>query len=592
MTDRTAAPPAETNIPALRRRDTLRLAVGAGAAASLATEAQAGVVAGPSFQHGVASGDPRRTAVIIWTRVTPVGTPRTVSVAWTVATDAALTRVVASGALTTTPARDYTVKVNVTGLQPGMTYYYGFSTAAGTIASPVGLTRTLPGANSTTPFSLLVFSCSIFEKGYFNAYAEAANEPGIFAALHLGDYLYEYGRNEYVTPAIGAGRVSEPRSDQLVPPTECLTLADYRARHAMQKSDANLQALHAAMPWIVIYDDHETANDSWTGGAENHQPATEGPWKTRERQALQAYYEWMPLRDPAGRIYLDPVTDNPTSLYRAFPFGRLANLIVLDTRLAGRDQQLGISQLLAAYADPVANDTVGGRPRSLMGTAQEAWVDAQLSGSTATWQLIGNQTLCYYQPAPDYTNFPYFTQPVKDAIAAAFDGLFGPGAGLLFAQLGAVGGPNPVDGDSWTGYPSARARFNLSLAKAANPVVLSGDSHNAWAANLRGNAGSGVQALGVEFGGMSVTSPGLEEYFYALGEQAVTGLSVFSSQTHSPTDTLAWAQTSKRGYMRVDVGAAQVTTTYVQLSTVFSPSYTTTRTSFTVQAGARRIAGT
>lgn len=576
----------------LRRREAFRLVFGAAAAAAMlpSLSAMAGTPTQPVFAHGVASGDPLTTSVIIWTRITPVNPRRSIEVVWTVAANSDMTGVIATGNRVTNAARDFTVKVNASGLQPGTTYYYQFATVDGAVLSPIGTTRTLPAADSTASFSLLVFSCTNYEKGYFNAYAEAAKEPGIFGALHLGDYLYEYGPAGYITPALAAGVASEPRAAELSPKAEATTLDAYRLRHALYKTDPNLQSLHAAMPWITIYDDHESANDSWTGGAENHQPATEGPWKAREKAALQAYYEWMPLRDPVGRIYLDPVTDNPTGLYRSFVFGRVARLVMLDTRLAGRDEQLGTAALLAAYASPATADVVSGRFRSLMGSVQEQWVDDQLSKRGQTWQLIGNQTLCYYQNAPDYQNFPLFDAPTKAAISGALDSLFGAGAGALFASLGASGGPNPTSADSWTGYPTARARFNASLAKAKNPVVLSGDSHNAWAANLRS---SGGQALGVEFGGASVTSPGLEQYFFQLPAAAVGGLATYSSATRSPTDKLVYADTSHRGYLRVDVSQTKLTTTYVTVDTVFSTGYTATRAKiFDVVPGEKHIAGT
>lgn len=576
----------------LRRRDAYRLVFGATAAAFLPGTAPA-TVTGPAFLHGVASGDPGRTRVVIWTRLTAAST-RAADVSWKVATNADMTGVVASGEARARRERDFCVKVNVNDLQPGTTYYYQFTGPDG-VLSRIGTTRTLPPRDSTTPISLAVFSCSNFEKGYFNAYAEAAKETGLDAVLHLGDYIYEYGPGSYVTPAMapppaGLG-ITDPRSGQLNPASEIVLQDAYSARYALYRSDPNLQALHAAVPWIVIYDDHESANDAWTGGAENHQPATEGDWTARERAALAAYYNWMPIRDPQGRQYLDPATENPTSLSRSFTFGRLAKLVMLDTRLAGRDQQLSIQQMLGAYQNP-ATDVTGGRFRSLLGATQEAWVDAELAESSQTWQLIGNQTLCFYDTAPDYLNFPGFDQATKDQIAAGIDALFGPGAGALFGQLGAAGGPNPAATDSWTGYPTARARFNGSLAKAANPVVLTGDSHNAWAANLRGNVGGGVQSLGVEFGGSSVTSPGLEQFFFTFPPSVLAALYTLSSQTRSPTDKLTFADTSRRGYMRVDLSREKLTTTYVFLSTVFSTSYTVDRTkTVEVLAGARKITG-
>jgi alkaline phosphatase D len=577
----------------LRRRDAYRLVFGAAAAALLPPVAEA--AGGPRFLHGVASGDPLRNRVIIWTRVTPVGT-RSVPLTWKVATNPDMTGVVASGERNARRDRDFTAKVDVDGLMPGQTYYYQFA-APGGVLSPIGTTRTLPPADSTDPFGLLVFSCSNFEKGFFNAYAEAATESGIAAVLHLGDYIYEYGVGGYTTPAMappptGLG-ITDPRAGQLNPTTEIVMLDAYYLRHSLYRSDPNLQGLHGKFPWIVAYDDHESANNAWTDGAENHQDPPEGPWQGRKEAALRAYYDWMPIREPVGRQIVDPVTGDPTGVFRSFRFGRVANLSMLDTRLAGRDEQFSPATLLAAYADP-SLDQVGGRPRTLLGQAQETWLDSQLEGSRQTWQLIGNQTLCHYQNAADFLNFPLFDQATKDLIIAGLDALFPgiPGAGALFGQLGATGGANPAAADSWTGYPTARARLNASLAKAANPVILSGDSHNAWAANLRGNVGAGLVDLGVEFGGQSTSSPGLEQFFFTFPPAVLSALYTFSA-ARSPTDKLVFAETSRRGYMRVDVSREKVTTTYVFLSTVFSTSYTVDRSNRReVLAGARRITGT
>lgn len=576
----------------MRRRTAYRLVFGAAAAAMVAPGAgpRAAGIGLPQFLHGVASGDPERDGVLIWTRVTPPTLDR-VEVQWRVATSPDMSGVVASGQRNAAAARDFTVKVEVDGLQPGTTYYYQFS--AGGVTSPVGTTRTLPASSSSDPFSVAFFSCSNYEKGYFNAYAEAARESGLSAILHLGDYIYEYGVGGYLTPAFASVPAStlEPRQGQLQPPVETVMLDAYRMRHALYKTDQSLQALHAKLPWIVIYDDHESANDAWTGGAENHQPATEGDWQARKLAALQAFYEWMPIREPRGRRLVDPATGNPTGLYRSFRFGRVANLIMLDTRLAGRDQQLGTTALLGAYANPAANDVVGGRPRSLLGAAQEAWLDDQLARSRQTWQIIGNQVLAFYQNAADYQSSSLFTDVQKAAISAAIDGIFGTGAGAQFAQLGIAGAPNPAAADSWTGYPSARARLNASLAKAANPVVLSGDSHNAWAANLAGVGAGGRTPLGVEFGCSSVTSPGYEQYFVGFPPQALSALFVQSSQVRSPLDRLVYADTSRRGYVRLDVSRETLRATFVFIDSVASTAYTADRSrQFTVPAGARQIA--
>ena len=270
--------------------------------------------AGASFVHGVASGDPSPTGVLIWTRVTP-SNDADVEVAWQVARDPAFGEVVLSGETSTSAARDYTVKVEVEGLDPGKDYFYRFD-ALGAV-SQTGRTRTLP-VGALDRFVLAVCSCSNYPAGYFNAYRLMAETDTIDAVLHLGDYIYEYDRQGY------ASEDARALHRESVPGHELVSLKDYRARHAQYRSDPDLQAAHARHPFIVVWDDHESANDSWTGGAENHD-ASQGDWFARLDASVQAYYEWMPIRESGGR--------DRTAIYRAFELGDLASLIMLETRL-------------------------------------------------------------------------------------------------------------------------------------------------------------------------------------------------------------------------------------------------------------------
>jgi alkaline phosphatase D len=543
--------------------------------------------AAPAFRHGVASGDPLMTRVIIWTRVTPTNNSA-VPVTWRVSSTADMANIVTQGTASAEPTADWTVKIDVRGLRPGNTYYYQFEAAG--VTSPIGRTRTLPHTTHNRPFSLAVFSCSNYEKGYFNAYGEAAKQDDLFGVLHLGDYTYEYGVGGYVTPALAVGLVSEPRRSELVPTTETVLLSAYRQRLALYRSDPQLQALHAHCPWMVVWDDHESTNDSWTGGAQNHTPGTEGDWQFRKRSAIRAWLEWMPVRAPTTRF---DAQGNPNFLYRSFDFGQLARVIMVDTRLAGRDQQLSGNAMVQSYGiygatGNWAHDVVGGRPRSLLGAAQETWLDNQLSGSPQTWQIIGNQVLCFYQIAADFLNAPGITQAQQQEIIGTLDSIFGPGAGQQFGQLGAVGLPNPETVDTWTGYPSAKARLYASLLRARNPIMLAGDSHNAWAANLA----IGTTAVAPEFGTASVSSPGFEEIFPTFAPALLEGLMLYSSQARSTTDKLAWTNLSRRGFLRLNVAPSAVTATFVMVSTAFSTNYTVTSQAFTVAPGARRIAGT
>ncbi|HEV2783648.1 MAG TPA: alkaline phosphatase D family protein [Actinophytocola sp.] len=316
--------------PVLDRRTLLRAtgatvtagAVGAVAAGGLGSAAAS--PADPVFAHGVASGDPLPDAVLLWTRVTPTpdalpgsGQGPTVDVVWEVATDPAFAAVVGAGTATTGPERDHTVKVDATGLAPSTVYYYRFR--LGDAVSAVGATRTAPATDAAVPrLRFGVVSCSNWQAGYFAAYRHLAERGDLDAVVHLGDYLYEYAPGEFPV-----GSTVRPHA----PAAEMLTLADYRTRHAQYKSDPDLQRLHAACPWIVTWDDHEAANDAWSGGAENHQPG-EGSWVDRRAIANRAYFEWMPVRNAGDR-----------PLYRRLRFGRLAELSMLDLR-SYRSQQV------------------------------------------------------------------------------------------------------------------------------------------------------------------------------------------------------------------------------------------------------------
>lgn len=344
----------------LSRRDLLR---GAGAAVLV------GPVAGSlsacaddtppseSFVHGVASGDPLPDSVILWTRVTTDGAGP-VDVVWEVADDPAMSKRVASGSTTTDAERDFTVKVDVSGLAAGRTYYYRFRALGAT--SPIGRTRTAP-SGSTSRLRFGVASCASYAHGYFHGYRALSEQRDLDAVIHLGDYIYEYGSSDY-----GDVRAYEP-------PHEIVTLADYRTRHAQYKRDADLQEVHRQHVFINVWDDHEIANDGYADGAESHTPGVEGSWADRKAAAQRAYREWMPIREQAdGRIY------------RKLAFGDLVDLVMLDTRYQARTKQaVGLTGAPPA-ADP---------KRSLLGDEQAAWLEDQLKTSTAKWKLLGQQVM-------------------------------------------------------------------------------------------------------------------------------------------------------------------------------------------------------
>ena len=312
------------------------------------------------FYHGVASGDPLSSQVIIWTRVSPPMT-KAVDVKWTIGTDEKMANIVNKGQTTTDESKDYTVKIDVTGLQPNTTYYYQFE-ALGK-KSMIGRTKTTALDNSEQ-VRLAIVSCSNYEAGYFNGFARLAARNDLDAVVHLGDYIYEYGPGTYGDTTLGVSR-------QHLPPKEIITLSDYRTRYAQYRLDPDFQKVHQRHPFITIWDDHEFANNVYQAGAENHQEA-EGDFETRKAIAKQVYFEWLPVREGATK-----------EIYRTIRFGNLVDLIMLDERVEGRTMPVdSASQANYASAD-----------RSMLGAEQLAWFKNQLTTSDATWKVIGNQVI-------------------------------------------------------------------------------------------------------------------------------------------------------------------------------------------------------
>ena len=426
------------------------------------------------FAHGVASGDPTIAGAILWTRVTPADPSRVapVDVRWEV-TDA--DKVVASGIAQARPSRDWTVKVEPRTLKPGRDYRYAF--VVGDVRSSQGRFRTLP-VGTTPDVVFAVATCALYTGGFFNAYRAIADLPRVDAVVHLGDYIYEYGMDGY-GGSIGKriGRLTDP-------PHEIVTLAGYRRRHANYKADADLQACHARAAMIAVWDDHETANDSWTGGAENHQPATEGDWKTRKAAAMQAYFEWMPIRDPLpGRPW--------EAINRSFQFGDLATLTMVETRLLARSEQTEIDRHTDAAFFAAAIKTRADPRREMLGEGQRHWLEGELSASVRAgkpWQILGNQVVMARVNGVD-------VDPAK--VAEVYRPAVAAGAAARAAGL-------PFNLDGWDGYPAARERLYASFRRAkSRPVVLSGDSHAFWANRLSDASGTPVAT---EIGATAITS--------------------------------------------------------------------------------------
>ena len=487
------------------------------------------------FGYGVASGDPLSDRVILWTRVNQ-GEAAT-NVGWEVAKDAAFATLVASGTAATSADQDFTVKVDATGLQPGTQYWYRFR--HGPDVSATGRTKTLPSGN-VNQVRMAVFSCAAFPVGQFHVYANAADRGDIDVALHLGDYIYETGiSNAEQAVATLLDRKLEPRG-------ELVTLSDYRARYAHYHTDADLRNMHAAMPIIAVWDDHELVNGIWRDGAEGHDPAGEGSFAARREAAARAWREWLPVRAP------DPA--NPLKIYRSFNFGNLATLHMLDARVIGRDAPISRDGYLAAAANDPA--------RQMLGQTQQDWLTAGLQASQATWQVVGQQVPMGRMDVP-LSVFDDFTQSKLDDYITALDRA--PSARTP-AQQALVDQPRiPMDLNHWGGYPAARDKV-LAATKAAdrNLVVLAGDSHNAFASNLRDASG---QVVGVEYATPSVTSTGLETKYRDISRQFLADALV------KIMPDLTFAETSHRGYLLLTLTPQSARSDWIFVSSVLDNSF-------------------
>ncbi len=487
---------------------------------ALAQKRRSPVVPLGGFTHGVASGEPSATTMLFWTRYQGVG-DKAVPLSVEVSTDPRMARARVMGQALAEPERDWTARVTVKGLTPGKTYYYRFTGPGKNVKSMVGRTRTLPDGTPAA-FRMGVFSCSNLPFGWFNGYGHAVAADDFDLFVHLGDYIYEYPRGTYpdASKAV-AGRVIEPAG-------EIIRREDYWARYRSYRADPDLQALHAQVPAVTTWDDHEFTNDTWSGGAENHQPG-EGDWAARKATAMAAYRDWMPVSDVAWAKY---------------DIGRLATLYRLDTRVSGRDEQLDMAVAIKRGPDTMTalkrlrdEEWVAGS-RQLLGLEQERWLFDEMQAAAkrgVRWQVLGQQVVMGKVNMP--AGASALAGPNPSAQVAAFLG-----AAELAAKLGL-----PMNLDAWDGYPAARARL-LAMAQrsAVDLVVLSGDSHNAWANDLVNDG----RPAGVEFAGHSVSSPGFETYLKAP-PSAVAGALMQANPT------LRWADMSNRGYMQVVLTPAE-----------------------------------
>lgn len=385
------------------------------------------------FYHGVASGDPTSTSVIIWTRITP-NTDAVQNVNWKVCTDTAMQNIVATGTATTDLTKDYTVKVDVTGLSPQTTYYYYFE--SNNAYSIVGRTRTAPTSVSEN-LKFAVVSCSNYEHGYFNVYERISERNDLDAVIHLGDYIYEYDTSTYASNNVNRANV---------PVHEIVEIDDYRTRYSLYRLDPQLRSVHQQQPFICIWDDHETANDAYVSGAQNHNPLNEykpgqveGDWSARKQAAKSAYLEWMPIRE------------SQSTIYRKAQYGDLAEIWLLDTRIEGREEQP--ANVLAAAAPY----------RTILGQTQRDWLIDELKNTTSTWKVIANQVIF---------------SPLNVGFAAGFgDGVPDP------TNIDSINTVESIFMDIWDGYPQERSLIldSIEANDIDNIIILSGDFHSTFA---------------------------------------------------------------------------------------------------------------
>jgi alkaline phosphatase D len=444
----------------LSRRELLNIAWQLGAAAILQPLTSVTTFAQPAFRTypfslGVASGDPWPDSVVLWTRLAPEplaggGMPTAnVEVGWEMAADRAFRTVVRSGTAVARPELGHSVHVEAGGLSPAREYWYRFR--CGNEVSQVGRTKTAPAAGAAVDrLRFGVCGCGHYETGYFTAYGHVADEAFDFI-FHTGDYIYE-GRGD-------VGR--NPNNVRQHHGQEIYTLVDYRNRYAQYKSDPDLMAAHLSAPMIVSWDDHEVDND-YAGDRDERDTPPE-IFLLRRAAAYQAYYETMPLRASA-------LPSGPhLPLYRRLPFGNLIDLNVLDTR------QYRSKQACADSARAECAKTAADPARTILGTAQEKWLFDNLAQPAATWTVLGQQV-------------PTFARDNRGTNPAA-----------------------PFSMDKWDGYLGGRQRLyqRLKDTKAPNPILLSGDVHTHWCADLKMDfANPKSDTIGVEFTNTSVTSGG------------------------------------------------------------------------------------
>jgi alkaline phosphatase D len=536
VTDRVLSPVSEpcachdVGMDALTRRDFLRFASLSGFGfSSIRASTQTRFSSDP-FALGVASGDPSSDGFVLWTRLIPEPAAATgtglpagpIGVEWIVARDQNLTRIVQSGRSFAVPELAHSVHIEVAGLEPDREYWYAFRVEDA--QSTIGRTRTAPAIGSRPDRLNFAFaSCANYTHGHYTAYRALAEED-LDLVVFLGDYIYEGGSDAALERSIGAKVIRSHTG------TTCRTLEDYRVRYALYKSDPNLQLAHARAPWVVTWDDHEL-EDNYANDLSRHGTSKE-ELARRRLAAYQAYYEHQPLRLSALPRGLQ------MQLYRRITYGDLAEFSILDTRQFRTPQPCGDFTLQIGCNPQNPNET-------MLGHKQESWLQSGLERSGARWNLLAQQVMM-----------------------AKFDPLVGPGIGM--------------NNDGWDGYPLARGRMLnfLEAGRTSNPIVLTGDIHSSFVADLKCDfLNPNSRTLATEFVGTSITSV-FPEIAIGLAQAAM------ADNPH-----LKYFDAEHRGYSRVQLSRNTLRTDYRVINTLEFSAKVRTASSWVVvdgQAGAQR----
>lgn len=503
-----------------------------------------------NFTHGVASFDPTSSKVIIWTRYDLPDK----ELLWEIATDNEFNNVLRSGTITTEASRDNTIAIELTELSENLSLYYRFINQNDQQVSPIGETITLP--THAASIKLAVCSCSNYQAGYFNVYhAMAQSEADII--VHLGDYIYETGAGGY--------EHTETLERTHQPANELVSLDDYRTRYKQYRADADLQLAHQKKPFICVWDDHEIADNAYKNGANGHSETTQGSFATRKEQAVKAYSEYVP--------FTQTVLGNEELIYRSFNLGNLVNLMMIDTRVIGRDKQLNIQNYFTPTSIDFAtyNTEVFDANRTILGDTQRDWLTDQLQSNSLKWQVLGQQVLMGKMnfPAEMLTAFgtPNFDVLVRELVLIKSRLLAGDPT-LTDQEKTRVTTALPYNLDAWDGYPIERENIYNALANK-KIITLAGDTHNGWSHTLRSATGT---AVGIEIATAGISSPGFENI---IDTSDPTTIPDFELALTTLIDDLNYVNASKRGFVLTTFTNTEVKADWMYVNTVLDKNYTT-----------------